>query len=151
MQCTANDMLTLVMDPERYRAVDRKIGAISWVRCSEDLQETLFRFRPKLWLLPSLVRSTQRVVRHEDQSISIRALPSWSDRLAYFEASVVCSPAGSGVLVQRQLQFWLSPPLRWTITAPLRRWLATDVQHELASARDLLERNGATTSDRTKR
>jgi hypothetical protein len=37
MQCTADDVLTLVMDPERYRAVDHKIGAISWVRRSEDL------------------------------------------------------------------------------------------------------------------
>lgn len=140
MATTPARVLEFVMDVERYREVDAKIGKIHWVERSPDGRQVTFRFTPRLGPVPALLRSTQHVTRRGDQSVVIQAAPSWTDRLARFEGSVECWPEGRNVRVRRRLQFWLTPVLRPLLGPALRRWLATDVPAELDAARRVLER-----------
>jgi hypothetical protein len=139
MATTAARVLEFVMDVERYRNVDTKIGKIHWVERSPDGSQVTFRFTPRLGPVPALMRSTQHVTRHGDQALTIRPAPSWTDRLARFQGTVECHPHTDGVRVQRRLEFWLTPLLRPLLGPPLRRWLATDVPAELDAARRFLE------------
>lgn len=141
MATTAEKVLEFVMDVERYRDVDAKIGQIHWVERSPDGRQVTFRFSPRLGPVPALMRSTQHVTRHGDRALTIRPVPSWTDRLARFQGAVECHPHAAGVRVQRRLEFWLTPLLRPLLGPPLRRWLATDVPAELDAARRALERD----------
>lgn len=138
IRATADQVLALVMDVERYRSVDAKIGTIHWVRRSADGDRVTFRFTPRLCPVPALLRSTQHVTRRGD-SLHITPEPSLTDRLARFEATVECARHEQGVLVRRRLTFWLAAPLRPLLGPSLRRWLAKDVPAELEGARRVLE------------
>ncbi len=136
---TARHVIEFVMDVERYREVDAKVGKIHWVEHAPDHRQVTFRFTPRLGPIPAVLRSTQHVTRHGEQALVIRPAPSWTDRLAGFEGTVECWPHTDGVRVRRRLEFWLTPLLRPLLGPPLRRWLATDVPAELASAQRALE------------
>jgi hypothetical protein len=140
MATSSARVLEFVMDVERYREVDAKIGRIHWVQRSPDGRQVTFRFTPRLGPVPALLRSTQHVTRHGERALVIRPTPSWTDRLARFEGTVECWPHRDGVRVRRRLEFWLAPVLRPLLGPPLRRWLATDVPAELDAARRALER-----------
>ena len=139
MRTTATEVLEFILDVERYRTVDSKIGTIHWIHRSADRREVTFRFTPRLGPLPPVVRSTQRVTRMGNDSVSITALPSWVDRLARFHGSLSVTPVHGGVLVVRRLEFWIVSPLRLTLAPVLRRWLSRDVPAELAAVRLALE------------
>lgn len=141
MATTATRVIEFVMDVERYREVDPKIGRIHWVERSLDDRQVTFCFTPRLGPVPALLRSTQHVTRRGGHALVIRPEPSWTDRLARFEGTVECWPHTDGVLVRRRLEFWLTPLLRPLLGPPLRRWLATDVPAELEGARRVLTRN----------
>ena len=132
-------MLEFILDVERYKAVDSKIGTIHWVHRSRDKREVTFRFTPRLGPLPGVVRSTQRVTRIGDHAVSITALPSRVDRLARFRGSMNVTPVDDGVLVRRRLEFWITPPLRPVLGPVLQRFLDRDVPAELAAVRNVLE------------
>lgn len=138
IRATAEQVLALVMDVQRYAAVDAKIGAIHWVQRSADGDRVTFRFTPRLGPVPALLRSTQHITRR-GEGLLITPEPSWTDRLARFQATVECAPHGHGVLVRRRLAFWLAAPLRPVLGPALRRWLAKDVPAELEGARRVLE------------
>lgn len=139
MRTTPAEVIGFILDVDRYRSVDRKIGKIHFIRTALNGGEVTFQFTPRLGPLPPLARSTQRVTRVGEESVSIVALPSWVDRLARFRGSMTATPEGQEVLVQRRLEFWLAPPLRLTAGPVLRRWLARDVPAELAAVRRALE------------
>lgn len=141
MATTAPRVIEFVMDVERYREVDAKIGRIHWIERSLDNRQVAFRFTPRLGPVPALLRSTQHVTRRGDRALVIRPAPSWTDRLARFEGTVECWPHTDGVRVRRRLEFWLTPLLRPLLGPPLRRWLATDVPAELEGAQRALTRN----------
>ncbi len=141
MATTASRVIELVMDVERYREVDTKIGTIYWIERSPDHRQVTFRFTPRLGPVPALLRSTQHVTRYGELALVIRPAPSWTDRLARFEGTVECWPVPDGVRVRRRLKFWLTPLLRPLLGPPLRRWLATDVPAELEGARRVLTHN----------
>ena len=139
IRSTAERVLDLVMDPERYRAVDPRIQRIAWVRRSPDGRETVFRFSPRLGPVPAVAPSTQRVVLDPGRGVRIIPEPSWTDALVRFEGALTCDPVDGGVLVRRRLEFWLAPPVRRLLGGALRRWLADDVPRELAALRGVLE------------
>lgn len=139
IRTSAAEVLDFILDVERYRSVDPKIGAIHWVHRSPDGREVTFRFTPRLGPVPALLRSTQRVTLVDGSSVSITALSSRVDRLARFRASLDTTAVDGGVLVRRRLEFWLAPPLRPTLGPLLRRWLARDVPAELRALRSALE------------
>lgn len=139
IRTTAAEVLEFILDIERYKTVDSKIGTIHWVRRTPDGREVTFRFTPRLGPLPAVVRSTQRVTHNGDHSVSITTLPSRVDRLARFQGSMKVTRTDDGVLVRRRLEFWLAPPLRAVLGPVLRRFLSRDVPAELAAVRNVLE------------
>lgn len=112
IRTTPAEVLEFILDVERYKGVDSKIGTIHWVRRSQDQSEVTFRFTPRLGPLPAVVRSTQRVARTGDHAVAITALPSRVDKLARFHGSMNVTQVDDGVLVRRRLEFWLARPLR---------------------------------------
>jgi hypothetical protein len=50
LRSTADEYLAFVLDVERYRQVNDKLGRIDWVRTEGNVTEV--RFRPKMPLMP---------------------------------------------------------------------------------------------------
>ena len=141
IRSTPDEVLEFILDVERYKSVDSKIGTIHWVRRSANGRAVTFRFTPRLGPLPPVVRSTQRVARVGDDAVSISPVPSPIDRLARFHGSMQVTQTDDGVLVRRRLEFWLVRPLRGVLGPVLQRFLDRDVPAELAAVRSVLERD----------
>ena len=79
-----DEALGFVLDLERYRQADRKIGPVRWVRPDEN--GALVRFRSRMAGLPGPV-VTQRVDRHGNR-LDVRSVePAWMNRLVTFEGA----------------------------------------------------------------
>src|SRR2546425_6392521 len=94
LSCTAEEYLAFVLDVERYREVDDKLGQIDWVRTDGDVTE--FRFRPTLPGLPPAPKTVSRMRLTPGQRIDIDYAPRPHNRLVRlltaFRASFVCTP-----------------------------------------------------------
>ncbi|WP_199435031.1 SRPBCC family protein [Qaidamihabitans albus] len=142
IQCTPGELVEFAMDPERYRAVDDKIGAIDWVRRDGDVTE--FRFRGKLPGLPGpapKIVSRMRRTSAGRIDVGLPAVPQnrLASRMVAISASWVCEPAGAGTRVTRTLRFDFKPPVRWLAEPVLRRTLQADVEAEMRRAKAYLE------------
>ncbi|AWS43919.1 SRPBCC family protein [Streptosporangium sp. 'caverna'] len=132
----AKEILDFVMDLQRYREVDDKIGPIRWLQREGDT--VTFRFRPRLLGLPG-PSTTQRVVRTGDERIDITPVPSWQDRILRFKGTFTCADHPDGTVVTRRLDFDFSRPLAVALDSVVTRWLGGDVPRELAAVKARLE------------
>lgn len=130
------EVLEFVLDLDRYRQADHKIGKVFGVR-RDDTGATV-RFRPRFRGLPAPA-VTQRLEVTPWSRIDLSNVPSWVDRLSGFEGVVECreTPAGTEVLHRECLTF--RGPLRWLLEPTLRRWLARDTAAEVERLHDLLD------------
>jgi hypothetical protein len=143
IRCTPETYLTFVMDVERYRAVDDKIGPIVWTRRSANLTE--FKFRPRL---PGMNLREPHAVSQlrltPGQRVDVRLAPlprNLPSRLvSRFAASFVCEPVDGGTRVTRMVSFRFNPLVRWMFEPTLRRTLPGSVERELLLAKEMLER-----------
>jgi len=137
-----DEVLEFVMDLERYRQADRKIGAIASLRRTGDVAEA--RFRARMLGLPGPM-VTQVLRLTPGQRIDVRNAPSWLDRLMAFEGVITCEPACGGTRVYHREAFELRRPLSWLLGPVLQRWLRHDTAAEVARMQELLERAPAST------
>src|SRR4051794_22311827 len=132
--CTADEYLAFVLDVERYRQVDDKLGRIDWVRTEGNVTE--FRFRPKMPLMPWSPKVVSRMTLTPGERIDIRYAPKPQNRLAHalssFSASFVVEPAGEGIRVTRSVIISLPAMLRPIERLTIGRRLQTSVERELA-------------------
>jgi hypothetical protein len=135
-----DQVLEFVMDLERYRQADRKIGAIAWLRRSGDLAEA--RFRARMLGLPGPM-VTQLLHLTPGRRIDVRNAPSWLDRVMDFEGVITCEPVDGGTRVYHREAFELRRPLSWLLGPVLQRWLRHDTAAEVVRMRALLEREPA--------
>ncbi len=143
ISCAPEDFLALVMDPRRYAGIDRKVGAIDWVRREGDVTE--FRFRSHL---PGVPGPGSRIVSRMSLSPGVRVdvrLPDvpenrFARRVSTFSASFVCEPVEGGTKVIRTLACGFRAPVGWLVEPILRRTLRADLEDELRGAKELLER-----------
>ncbi len=79
----------LVLDLDRYRQADFKIGKVKWVR--PDAGGALVRFKSKMAGLPGPY-VTQRVERCGNRLDVRTVAPKWMNRMVTFEGVVDCTP-----------------------------------------------------------
>ncbi|GAA1027790.1 MULTISPECIES: SRPBCC family protein [Amycolatopsis] len=142
INCPADRVLEFVMDPRAYAAVDRKIGAIDWVRRDGDVTE--FRFGSKLPGLPGpATKIVSRMSRTPGERVDVRLPPIPANRLARlvseFSASWVCVASGGQTAVTRTLRCGFKGPMKWLAEPILRRTLRPDVEDEMRQAKAALE------------
>ena len=131
--CPAEAFLAFVLDVERYREVDDKIGPIDWVRTEGLVTE--FRFRPTIPGLPPVPKVVSRMRLTPGQRIDIDYSPLPQNRLARristFAASFECAPDEGRIRVTRTISIGL-PRLFRVLEGPLlQRRLQRSIEREL--------------------
>jgi hypothetical protein len=131
--CSADAFLAFVLDVERYREVDNKIGPIDWVRTEGLVTE--FRFRPTLPGLPFAPKVVSRMRLTPGRRIDIEHSPLPQNRLAHrmstFAASFECEPVEGGTRVTRRVSIGIPRLFRALERPLLRRGLQRSVEREL--------------------
>ena len=138
--CSAEEYLAFVLDVERYREVDDKIGPIDWVRTDGDVTE--FRFRPKMPLMPWSPKVVSRMTLTPRERIDIAYAPPPANRMARalssFSAFFAVDAINEGIRVTRSVTIALAAPLRLVERFTLARQLQSSVERELALTPALL-------------
>lgn len=132
--CDASEYLAFVLDVERYREVDDKIGPIAWVRTEGNVTE--FRFRPKMPMMPWSPKVVSRMTLTPGERIDIQYAPKPQNRLAHllssFSAFFACEPVDGGIRVTRSvtisLPALLRPVERLTLTSNLQRSVERELE-----------------------
>lgn len=134
LACGAEEYLAFVLDVERYRQVDDKIGPIDWVRTQGVVTE--FRFRPQMPLMPWSPKVVSQMTLTPGQRIDIEYTPPPANRLARalssFRAFFACESVEGGIRVTRSVTISLPAPLRPVERVSLGRRLQKSVERELA-------------------
>ena len=155
VDASVEQVLSLVMDIERYARVDEKIRPVLWHR--RDGNVVRFACRPKLVGLrqPKVVQYAQLT---PGERIDIGLMPLPANRLAHavarFRASFECHPVDARPVdgqqgddqqgehrthLVRTLEFEFAPALRWLLEPLFRRRLEPEVREELRRAKQHLE------------
>lgn len=138
--CTADDYLEFVLDVERYRQVDDKLGPIDWVRTDGNVTE--FRFRPKMPLMPWSPKVVSRMTLTPGTRVDIQYAPKPHNRLARvlssFSASFDVEPAEEGISVTRCVSISLPALLGPVERVTLGGRLQASVERELDLAATVL-------------
>lgn len=132
---TPEEAIGFVLDLERYRQADKKIGAVAWVRPDDD--GALVRFRSRMMGMPGPV-VTQRIDRTGNR-LDVRTVePAWMLRLLDFEGVVEATPVGGGTRFYHRETFRFRGATRYVLEPLLRRWLANDTVAEVRRVADML-------------
>lgn len=133
----ASDVLEFVLDPEKYRRADRKIGRI--VSVQRDGNEGTVRHSARLRGLPTPRASLRwRLVPYS--KLELRTAPSvMAKLLGRFEGLFTCEERDHGTVVYHRECFYFTGPIRWLLEPYLRTWLERDTSQEVERMRDLLE------------
>jgi hypothetical protein len=141
LHSSADEYLAFVLDVERYRQVDDKLGPIDWVRSEGNVTE--FRFRPKMPLMPWSPKVVSRMTLTPGERIDIQYAPKPHNRLARamssFSAFFVVEPTSGGIRVTRSVTISLPLLLRPVERLTLGRRLQASVERELALTPDVLD------------
>ena len=145
LTCSADEFLAFVLDVERYREVDDKIGPIDWVRTDGNVTE--FRFRPTLPGLGPAPKCVSRMTLTPGERIDIRYAPTRENwlvhRLSSFAASFRCTPEGEGIRATRTISIGLPPIVRRLLDPYLQRRLQASIDRELELTQTILARREA--------
>jgi len=131
------DCIEFVLDLERYRQADTKIGNVLSVDRVAD-NEYRARFRSRFRGLP-VPAVTQIINVTRWTAIDVVNAPGWLDRLSRFEGSFRCEPVDGGTDVVHRECLEFAVPLRRAAEAFLGSWLAADTRAEVDRMKLLLE------------
>jgi len=131
------DVLEFVLDLERYRQADAKIGRVRYVERTGDRGRA--RFGGRLRGLPTPPASFDFTLtpwtRLEFDSSPglIRAAG------VVFHGEFVCEEGDAGTRVTHKECFSFRPPLKWAAEPFIRSWLPDDTRAEMARMKAILE------------
>ena len=145
VRATPEEGIAFVLDLERYRQADRKIGKVRWVRPDE--HGALICFRSVMAGMPGPF-VTQRVDRTGNRLDVRTVAPAWMNRLVTFEGVVECTPVDSGTRFYHREALTFRGPARHLLEPLLRRWLARDTAAEVRRVADLLVQGPRSQSSR---
>jgi hypothetical protein len=138
---TPEDVFDLVLDLDRYRLADHKIGRVLHVQRNGNAGTV--RFAGRLRGLPGPV-GTYPFTLTEDRLVvgaPVAGLARW---LVDFEASFACTATEVGTTVIHREAFTFKRPLRWIANPLLRRWLEDDTRAEMTRMKEMLEHGRVT-------
>lgn len=130
-------VVEFVLDLERYREADHKIGRVGAIERNGDTGTVSFAGR--LAGLPGPMGTYPFEVTGHDLRIGspIAGPARW---FLDFEGTFRCEPATQGTIVHHREVFSFKRPWRWIAAPLLRSWLANDVQAEMVRLGALLDR-----------
>ena len=124
---TPEEAINFVLDLDRYRRADYKIGTVKWVR--PDATGAMVRFRSKLMGMPGPY-VTQRVDRTGNRLDVHTVAPKWMNRMVSFEGVVDATPTDAGTRFFHREALTFHGPFR-VLEPLLRGWLAKDTAAEV--------------------
>ena len=131
------DVLEFVLDLERYRQADTKIGLVHFVERNGNRGRARYAGRMRG------LRGPAETVDWELEPWSrlhFRSTPSlWPGVLYHFDGLFTCEETAEGTCVRHREAVSLRPPLAWVVEPLLRAWLARDTVEEVARMKALLE------------
>jgi hypothetical protein len=139
IDCEPDDVFEFVLDLDRYRGADHKIGRVVYVR--RDGNRGTSRFWGRLrWGLPG-PPGTYAFELDPGKRLTFTSAGGLLGLLLDFHGLFECqpNPDGPGILVRHREQFDFRGPVRFLLDPLLRRWLEADTVEEMQRVKQMLE------------
>lgn len=130
------EILDFVLDLERYRHADHKIGRVGAI--TRDGDQGTARFSGRLRGLPGPAGTYPFTLSANRLRFGspIAGAARW---IVDFEGTFDCRPGPQGTIVTHREAFRFKAPWRWLAHPLLRDWLAADTAAEMGRLKTLLE------------
>jgi hypothetical protein len=135
----ASKIFEFVLDLERYRQADRKIGRVGDIHRDGDAGTVEFSGRIRGLPGPSGVYPFTLAPSRLEFRSPVAGPARW---FLDFEGSFDCVEAPGGTAVTHREVFKFKPPWRWLAEPLLRRWLEADTAQEMVRFKELVESDG---------
>jgi hypothetical protein len=129
-------VLEFVLDLDRYRQADHKIGRVGSVKRFGSGGTAVFSGRIKGMPGPSGTYPFTVTPTSLTFGSPIAGAARW---FLDFEGSFECEATGEGTVVTHREVFDFKPPWRWFLDRLLRRWLENDTAEETVRFKALIE------------
>lgn len=133
---TPNEVFDFVLDLERYRQADRKIGKVGAVEAQGDRGRVQFSGRIRGLPGPS---GTYPFTREESRLRFGSPVGGAARWFLDFEGTFDCEETGEGTVVTHREVFRFKRPWRWLAEPLLRGWLEQDTAEEMVRFKELVE------------
>ena len=134
-----SEVFEFVLDLERYRRADRKIGRVGDVSREGDHGTVTFSGRIRGLPGPS---GTYPFTRTESRLRFTSPVAGAARWFLDFEGTFDCEPTADGTVVTHREVFEFKRPWRWVAEPFLRRWLESDTADEMVRFKELVDRQG---------
>jgi hypothetical protein len=138
IRCSARDAYEFVLDLERYKRADLKIGTVYSVRWHGDEGEVHYSGRLRGLPTPAV---RQLIYVEPCRRITVQSKPgTLAHRVSRFCGLFTFEELGDGITrVFHREEFTFLPPCKWLLEPLLRSWLETDTPQEVLRMKTLLE------------
>jgi hypothetical protein len=131
------DILEFVLDLERYRQADRKIGRVDFVERNANAGRA--RYAGTMRGLPGPTETVSWTLEPYSR-LRFASTPSlWPGLVYRFEGLFTCEEVRGGTRVLHRETVFLRRPISWIVDPFLRGWLAHDIVEEMRRMKHLLE------------
>jgi Polyketide cyclase / dehydrase and lipid transport len=132
------EVVEFVLDLERYRQADRKIGRVGEIQRDGDTGTVRFASRVRGLPGPSGVYPFEVTATGLRFGSPVAGAARW---FLDFEGTFDCEETGDGTVVRHREAFEFKRPWRWVAEPLLRRWLEADTADEMVRFKQLIERS----------
>lgn len=138
VSATPNDVFDFVLDLNRYRQADHKIGRVGTIDNEGD--RGMVRFSGRIRGLPG-PSGTYPFTRTESRLGFGSPVAGPARWFLDFEGTFVTEQTSEGTVVTHREVFTFKRPWRWLAEPLLRRWLENDTAEEMVRFKKLVERD----------
>jgi hypothetical protein len=133
-----DEVFDFVLDLNRYREADHKIGRVGAVERLGNSGTAQFSGRIRGLPGPTGTYPFTREGSRLRFGSPIAGAARW---FLDFEGTFDCAETPEGTVVTHREEFDFKPPIRWLAEPFLRRWLEADTAEEMARFKQLIERD----------
>jgi hypothetical protein len=133
-----DEVFDFVLDLNRYREADHKIGRVGAVERLGNSGTAQFSGRIRGLPGPTGTYPFTREGSRLRFASPIAGAARW---FLDFEGTFDCAETPEGTVVTHREEFDFKPPIRWLAEPLLRRWLEADTAEEMARFKQLIERD----------
>ena len=137
---TPSEVFDFVLDLNRYRQADHKIGRVGTIDDHGDRGVVQFAGRIRGLPGPSGTYPFTRSDSRLQFGSPVAGPARW---FLDFEGSFEAHPSGEGTVVTHREAFSFKKPWRWLAEPLLRRWLENDTAEEMVRFKELIEGDAA--------
>ena len=137
VDASPTDVFEFVLDLERYRQADHKIGPVKAIERNGNSGTVTFAGRIRGLPGPSGTYPFTLTESRLQFTSPVAGPARW---FLDFEGTFDCERAGDQTLVTHREMFAFKRPWRWIAEPLLRRWLEADTAEEMVRVKELVER-----------